>query len=143
MRTGSRWISVGCGTAWDDAGFSTWISAAGGAKLVALLNYLVTDTDLVWASIESYVWGMRTWMKLQHQADPAYGVEHWDMLQDACMVLTHVPAEPRKELPLEVLQAILGDLDPGVFWEAQFGLFLVLLLFTFSRSECPSCWLRG
>ena len=71
----------------------------GGAKLTALCHMLVEDTELVWASIQGYLWGVRTWMKLQHQADPAYGVEHWDMLEQSCMVVAHVPAEPRKELP--------------------------------------------
>jgi hypothetical protein len=76
-------------------------------------------------------------MKLQHQADPVYGVEHWDMLQQSCEVLTAVPSEPRKEMPFAVVRAILEALDPSVEWEAQFGFFMLTLLFTFSRSECP------
>ena len=108
-----------------------------GGRLTAFMHYMVEDTELVWGSIQNYLWGLRTWMKLQHQADPAYGIEHWDMLQQSCEVLTAVPSEPRKELPMPVLRAILLALDPNVFWEAQFGFFLLVLLFTFSRSECP------
>ena len=103
------------------------------------MHYLIEDTELTWQSISNYLWGVRTYMKLQHQADPAYGVVNWDALEASCKVLAHVPGEPRKEVPFEVVQAILEALDPATFEDAQFGLFLLLLLFTFCRSEsvCP------
>jgi hypothetical protein len=108
-----------------------------GGKMVAFLHALCADTQLTWGSILNYTWGMRTFHRLQHKADPALGVDHWDMLEQAVKVLTHVPAEPRKEIPLTVLRAILEALDPSVFREAQFGFFLLIMLYTFSRSECP------
>ena len=30
--------------------------------------HMLTDTELVWGSIQTYVWGVRTWMQSQHQA---------------------------------------------------------------------------
>ena len=131
----SRWRAVA-----DEYGWAHVIRTDDperGSKLVTLMHHLVVDTELVWQSISGYLWGVRTYMKLQHQADPAYGVEHWDMLEQACMVLTHVPSEPRAEIPFDVLTRILEALDPSVFWEAQFGFFALVLLFSFSRSECP------
>ena len=40
-------------------------------------------------------------------------------------------------IPLYVIKQMLTLLDPDVFWEAQFGFFILVLFFTFSRSECP------
>jgi hypothetical protein len=98
---------------------------------------MVHDTELVWSSINTYVWGVRQWMQLQHQADPVLGVDGWDVFCTGCKVLAHVPAEPRKQIPLEVVEQILHALDPSKFEDAQFGFFLLVMLFTFSRSECP------
>lgn len=108
-----------------------------GAKMVALVLHMVHDTELVWSSINNYVWGVRQWMQLQHQADPVLGVDGWDVFCTGCKVLAHVPAEPRKQIPLEVVEQILHALDPSKFEDAQFGFFLLVMLFTFSRSECP------
>ena len=52
-------------------------------------------------------------------------------------VLTAVPAEPRKMFPLEVFRKVMLSLDPGSFRDANLGLVLLSLLFTFSRTECP------
>ena len=48
-----------------------------GGRLAAWILSMLDDTDLVFASICTYVWGVRTWHVLQHQADPAHGVMHW------------------------------------------------------------------
>ena len=40
--------------------------------------HMLTDTELVWGSIQTYVWGVRTWMQSQYQADPAMEVRSWD-----------------------------------------------------------------
>ena len=108
-----------------------------GAKLVALVLHLLDDTDLVWSSIASYVWGVRNWQQLQHQPDPVLGVDGWDKFTQACAVVAHVPAEPRAQIPLEVIKAILDDQDSSDFEDCQFAFFILTLLFTFSRSECP------
>jgi hypothetical protein len=98
---------------------------------------MMDDTALVFSSISSYVWCIRTWHRLQHQADPVMGVMDWTSFFTGIAVYTAVPAEPREEVPLEVVRQILGRLDPTDFDDAQFGLFLLMLLFTFSRAETP------
>jgi hypothetical protein len=45
---------------------------------VTFVLHMLTDTELVWGSIQTYVWGVRTWMQSQHQADPAMEVRSWD-----------------------------------------------------------------
>ena len=108
-----------------------------GGKLVVFVLCMVDQSELVFSSIEQYVWGVRTWMKLQHQADPVYGIMGWDDFMSSVKVLTWVPSEPRKATPLKVIEAILDALDQDRFEDVQFRFFLLTLLFTFSRSECP------
>ena len=48
-----------------------------GAKMIAWVVQMKNDTDLVYSSISTYLWGVRTWHVLQHQADPCFGVMHW------------------------------------------------------------------
>ena len=106
-------------------------------RLAAWVVSMMDDTALVFSSISSYVWCIRTWHRLQHQADPVMGVMDWTSFFTGIAVYTAVPAEPREEVPLEVVRQILGRLDPTDFDDAQFGLFLLMLLFTFSRAETP------
>jgi hypothetical protein len=108
-----------------------------GGKLVTFVLCMVDQTELVFSSIEQYVWGVRTWVKLKHQADPVYGIMGWDDFMSSVKVLTWVPSEPRKATPLNVIEAILDALDPDRFEDVQFAFFMLTLLFTFSRSECP------
>ena len=108
-----------------------------GGRAVAFVLYMMTDTSLVWASIENYIWAWREWMVLQRQADPVMGVMNWDRFLAAVRVLTAVPSEPRLALPLADLVRILAVLDLDDFYEVQFGLLLLVVLYTFSRSECP------
>ena len=108
-----------------------------GGKLVAFVMHLLTDTELVYSSIETYVWGVRTWMKHQHQQDPVMGVRGWTEFMKGIKVLAWVPSEPRKRVPVEVVSAILSAIDFDSFWEVQLGFILLVLLFTFSRTECP------
>ena len=105
--------------------------------MVSWVVKMKDDTDLVFSSISTYVWGMRTWQVLQHQSDPAFGVMHWREFMQGIAVFTAVPGEPRRMFPLEDLTQILESLDPEKFEDAQFGLLLLVLLFTFSRTECP------
>ena len=55
-----------------------------GCKMVLWGNSMCDDTSLVYKSIQNYFWGMRTWHKLQHEADPALGVMQWE---DYCSAL--------------------------------------------------------
>ena len=98
---------------------------------------MVDDTTLTYNSISTYVWGVRTWHVMQHQADPAHGVMLWREFMRSVAAMTAVVGEPRRQVPLETVRSMLESLDPTVFEQAQLGLLLNVLLFTFSRTECP------
>ena len=110
---------------------------ARGAKLVTMVKHMVTDTDLVWGSIQTYVWGMRTWMEAQHQADPVMGVRGWDDFMQGIKVLTWVPSEPRRRCSVDVVAKVLDAINLNSFWEVQLAFIILVLLYTFSRTECP------
>ena len=109
-----------------------------GAKCSTFGIYLMDHyVDLTYDSISNYMWGMRWWMKMNRQQDPVLGVMNWGEFMQALKVVTWVPHEPRRELPFAVIQLMLEAVDLNCFWEVQFALFALILLFTFSRSECP------
>lgn len=108
-----------------------------GGKLAAFVMKMVDDTSLVFKSIEGYVWGLRWFMKLQHQADPVMGVMHFLDFMNSVKVLTWVPHEPRRALPVRHIIAMAEKTDRSDFRQVNFMFFLVILYFTFSRSECP------
>ena len=108
-----------------------------GGRIAAWVLEMVDDTELTFQSICSYIWGVRTWHVCQHQADPIHGVMHWREFIRGVAALTAVVGEPRKQVPLETVRAILASLDPNAFEDAQLGLMMLVLLFTFSRTECP------
>jgi hypothetical protein len=108
-----------------------------GGKLATFVMLMVDETELTYKSIENYVWGLRTWQKLQHQPDPAFGILGWDDFMDAVKVLTWVPAEPRKAVPREVIEKIVADTDTTEFKEVLLTTLMLILFMTFSRSECP------
>ena len=110
---------------------------ARGGKLASWVLSMLDDTELVFKSIATYVWGVRVWHTLQHEADPIYGVMHWKEFMAAIAVLTAVPGEPREEVPFDVLSSILQRLDMDKFEDVNFGLALLCSYFTFSRTECP------
>ena len=108
-----------------------------GGKMCAFVHHLTTDLTLVANSISNLVWGLRTWMKLQRQSDPLMGVENWHDFMLGARVLTHVPHEPRRAIPHDLLIKMLERVNRDVFWEVQWALFVCILYLTFSRSECP------
>ena len=108
-----------------------------GGRMVSWIMMLTDDTAVCYKSIVTYVWGMRTWQVLQHQADPAFGVMFWREFMMGVSVLTAVPSEPRKAIPLDDLEAVLGNLDRADFKDVNLGLLLLVSLLTFSRTECP------
>ena len=114
-----------------------------GGKLAAMWIWLMDQrTDLTFDTINNYVWGMRTWQKLQHQADPVLGVLGYTDFVKGIKVLTYVQHEPRRMLPYDLLLKVLKSIDESVFWEVNIGLLLVTLFFSFSRSEngCPKAF---
>ena len=108
-----------------------------GGRMASWVLSMVDDTSLTAGSIGTYLWGMRAWHVLQHQDDPAFGVHNWRGLMQSVAVLTATPSEPREELPYEVFLAMLKGLSFDSFEDVNFGLMLLVLFFTFSRSECP------
>jgi hypothetical protein len=108
--------------------------------MAAWILSMVDDTALVFASISVYVWGMRTMHTLHHLSDPAMGVEFFRELMRAASVLTSVPGTPRKRIEHDVIAALLLDIYEN-HWDnrvqVQFGLVVLILYFTFSRTECP------
>ena len=124
----------------DDRGWAHIISTDDphrGAKLVAFVMHMLADTDLVWGSIQTYVWGVRTWMKAQHQADPAMGLREWGDFMAGVKVLSWAPTEPRRRCPVEVVSRILDAINLSSFVEVQLAFIILVLLYTFSRTECP------
>ena len=108
-----------------------------GGKLVTFVMEMVDETELVFKSIELYLWGMRTWQTLQGQADPVFGVMGWESFMNSVKMLTWEPSTPRKMTPLDVLEAIIDDADEDDFHDVQMVHLLLTLVYTFSRSECP------
>ena len=129
------WRELAAGEGWS-AVIST-DDVLRGAKLVTYALHLADETELTYKSIETYLWGMRTWQTLQGQADPALGVMGWDAFMSALKVLTWSVSEPRKQTPIWVVEAILDSLDTDSFEDVQFGNLMLDLLYTYSRAECP------
>jgi hypothetical protein len=111
------------------------LDKARGSKLAALLTYLAYETDLAYGSISSYMWGVRTHMKLQRQFDPAFGVVEYDDMMTSAAVVTWMVSEPRTEIPLVVVREALERVDRSCFWEVQAALEMSIELSTFARSE--------
>ena len=108
---------------------------ARGSKLAAFVTYLAFETELAYGSIASYVWGLRTHMKLQRQFDPAFGVVEYDDMMTAASVVTWMVSEPRTEIPLGVVYEALERVDRTCFWEVQAALEMSIELATYARSE--------
>ena len=108
-----------------------------GTKACAFVRYLMTDTDLTWASIENHIWGWVTWHILKRQADPTLSIVGWDKFIKGVMVLTAVPREPRAELPLTVLEDALRAVNLDEYWEVQSAFVMLITFFTAVRSETP------
>ena len=131
----AKWLLVADHYGWESVIGTDDETRAG--KMVTFVLHMLEDTDLVADSISTYVWGLRWAMKLRHQADPVMGVMMWHDFMVGIRVIAHVPGEPRRALPTELIKQIGETIDLNEFWEVQFFFFILVLLFTFSRSECP------
>ena len=123
-----------------DHGFSVVIATDDlerGAKIAYWLKDMVVENVLVWKSISNYLWGMRQWQQLQGQADPAFGVVGLDLLLESVKVLTFTIGEPHRQAPADLIGMILDDTDESSFEDVQFNVLLLVLSYTFSRTECP------
>ena len=137
MRTVSRAVDL-----WDEArerhGWPQVImtdDAERGAKLVAYVQHLMRDTELVFSSICNYLWGLRHWMRLQHQADPAVGVIGYLDFIKSIKVPTFALGEPRRRVPRRVLKRILETCDLSDFVQVQACFIFLVLWFLHSRTE--------
>ena len=131
----AHWDTLRVRYSWDRVLQSE--DALRGGKLATWVAYMVNETELVSTSIGNYVWALRAWMKYQRQDDPILGVPEWDDFMQGVHVLAWVAAEPRRRVPLDLIKASLATVNTGVFWEVQAVVLMLILLFTFARSETP------
>ena len=108
-----------------------------GGKLASFMMYMVDETDLAGTSIMNYVWALRAYMKFCRQLDPAMGVTEWDDWCQAVQVVAWVQGEPRRMVPLALIRKALEMVDRSSFEEVQAANLMLMLLFTFARSETP------
>ena len=111
-----------------------------GGKLAQFVADMLLNTALVSGTIVGYVWGMCKWQQMHRQPDPRNGVEGWRGFMDAVTIMAWVPNEPRKRLPVAVVEKIIDytlEHHSDDFEWVQFVFLLLTLLFSFSRSECP------
>ena len=108
-----------------------------GGKLTTFVVHMVEDTSLHWESIRSYVWGLRSWVKLQRQVDPIFGVYGWQDFMASIQVHTWQVNEPRKQVPVALLRRALEAVDRRDFESVQVAVLVLILFFSFSRSETP------
>ena len=108
-----------------------------GAKMLSYLLYCVHETELAATSIQNYVWALCQYMKLKRQLNPVMGVAEWVDYMKAMAVVCWVPCEPRATMPLHVVEQVLDSLNPADFMDIQLACLILMLLFTFARSETP------
>ena len=108
-----------------------------GGKLATFVAYLAYESDLHANSIANYVWGLRAYMKFQRQLDPMFGIVEWEDFMQGMHVVAWVQSEPRKRVPLDLIKKALQGVQCEIFWEVQAAVLMLLLLFTFARSETP------
>ena len=134
-RAGDIWLEVAEANGWEEVIYTD--DADRGMKLCAFVLHMMEDTNLVYASIQNYVWGLAVHFQSKRQADPRLDVEHWPDFMASVKVLTWEPQEPRREIPLSLLMKMAKAADQSSFREVQFVFISIVLYFTFSRSECP------
>ena len=108
-----------------------------GGKLCTFMIYMMDETELAGASITNYTWALRAYMKFARQLDPAMGIAEWDDWCQAVSVVAWVQGEPRLMVPLDLIKRALERVDLDSFEEVQAANLMLMLLFTFARSETP------
>jgi len=99
--------------------------------------YMMDETELAGASITNYTWALRAYMKFARQLDPAMGIAEWDDWCQAVSVVAWVQGKPRLMVPLDLIKRALERVDLDSFEEVQAANLMLMLLFTFARSETP------
>ena len=65
------------------------------------------------------------------------GVAEWSDFMQAVHVIKWAPGEPHKEVPLWLVRDSLLSVNVNIFWEVQVAVAMLILLFTFARTESP------
>ena len=94
-----------------------------GGKLVTFVMSLLACTTLTWGTIQSYVWGVRKFQQLQHQADPVMGIDGWTDFMLGIQVLTFEISQPRKRTPIRVIYMLYCVRSTGLFFGRSSWLF--------------------
>ena len=89
------------------------------------------------STISNYVWAVCAFFQEHLQVDPRIGVVGWAFLMSAVTVMTFVPYEPRRRVPTSAVRSALAAVDRSDFRQVQIALLVLMLYFTFQRSEFP------
>ena len=109
-----------------------------GAKLATFVLYLMACVPHYPSStITNYVWALSAYMESELQADPRVNVIGWSFFIASVNVICFVPGEPRKRVPFASIRSALQGVDVTDFAMVQMAIVVLLLLFTFQRSEFP------
>lgn len=109
-----------------------------GAKLATFVLHLMRhDSCYPSSTIVNYVWALCAFMEAELQADPRVNVIGWSYFIASVNVICFVPSEPRKRVPFEAIRSALAGVDRTDFAMVQMAVVVLLLLFTFQRSEFP------
>lgn len=113
-----------------------------GAKLVCFVLALMThekEPGVFYpaSTISNYVWALCAHMQSLLYADPRVNVVGWKFFMSAVTVLCFVPYEPRRRVPTESIRSALAGVDLGDFEMVQMAVFVLVLWYTFQRSEFP------
>eukprot|EP00965_Chrysotila_dentata_P042004 1393555-Pleurochrysis_carterae.AAC.2 len=81
-------------------------------------------------------------MKYNRQLNPAYGVAELEGFMKSVQVVAWVASEdsePHRAVPLWLIKESLVLVDVACFVEVQAAFLMIVLLFTFARSQTPCC----
>ena len=76
-------------------------------------------------------------MKFQRQLGPVIGIAQWADLMQSAEMLTFMPSESRKQVPGSWISGAVDTADRTNFDDVRAVLLMLMLLFTFARSESP------
>jgi len=109
-----------------------------GAKLATfVLHLMARQPHYPSSTITNYVWALSAYMESELQADPRVNVIGWSFFIASVSVICFVPSEPRKRVPFATIRSALQGVDASDFAMVQMAVVVLLLLFTFQRSEYP------
>ena len=96
---------------------------------------LVWKNNLVFKSIQGYVWAVVDHHLEHHYASPLSNVRDWAVFMHSVEVETHIPSEPRKMVGWATFIHTLHKINRTSPWEVGIGLFMLVLFYCASRPE--------